>query len=80
MPGWVPASIHGMTRTQRSRSLLLVSVASCVLASMTWTPAVHGAAPAAQKVLPFIQDDYPAALAKARELELPLFIEAWAPW
>jgi len=47
---------------------------------MTWTPAVHGAAPAAQKVLPFIQDDYPAALAKARELELPLFIEAWAPW
>jgi len=47
---------------------------------MTWTPAVHGAAPEAQKVLPFIQDDYPAALAKARELELPLFIEAWAPW
>ena len=36
--------------------------------------------PTAPKVLPFIQDDYPGALAKARELRLPLFIETWAPW
>jgi endonuclease YncB( thermonuclease family) len=30
--------------------------------------------------LPFLQDDYPAALAQARERHVPLFIEAWAPW
>jgi len=36
--------------------------------------------PTAPKVLPFIQDDYAGALAKARERKLPLFIEAWAPW
>ena len=30
--------------------------------------------------LPFIQDDYPKALAEARAKKLPLFIEAWAPW
>ena len=80
MPARTPASMHGMRRTQRFTSLLLVSVASCVMAGMVWAPAAHSAAPAAQKVLPFIPDDYPAALAKARELKLPLFIEAWAPW
>ena len=30
--------------------------------------------------LPFIQDDYPRALAEARARKVPLFIEAWAPW
>lgn len=31
-------------------------------------------------VLPFVDDDYAAALAQARERRVPLFIEAWAPW
>ena len=30
--------------------------------------------------LPFIENDYTAALAKAREAKLPLFVEVWAPW
>lgn len=30
--------------------------------------------------LPFHSDDYPRALAEARGRDLPLFIEAWAPW
>jgi hypothetical protein len=30
--------------------------------------------------LPFIEDDYPRALAEARRLNRPLFVEAWAPW
>jgi endonuclease YncB( thermonuclease family) len=37
-------------------------------------------APAHESALPFIEDDYPKALAEARERKLPLFIEAWAPW
>jgi hypothetical protein len=40
-------------------------------------------APRAQQtaqVLPFIDDDYPGALAEARARDVPLFIEAWAPW
>ena len=32
------------------------------------------------KVLPFIEDDYPRALAVARERKLPLFVDSWAPW
>jgi hypothetical protein len=38
------------------------------------------AAAAAHLALPFIQDDYPRALAEARARKVPLFIEAWAPW
>ena len=30
--------------------------------------------------LPFIVDDYDAALAQAQERDLPLFVETWAPW
>ncbi|MGE5232954.1 MAG: hypothetical protein ACM3OB_02500 [Acidobacteriota bacterium] len=30
--------------------------------------------------LPWIDDDYPRALAEARAKKVPLFIEAWAPW
>jgi len=37
-------------------------------------------APAHQTALPFIEDDYGKALAEAKAKNLPLFIEAWAPW
>jgi len=37
-------------------------------------------APAHKTTLPFIEDDYPKALAEAKAKNLPLFIEAWAPW
>jgi tetratricopeptide (TPR) repeat protein len=30
--------------------------------------------------LPFIEDDYPRALAEARAQRRPLFVETWAPW
>ena len=28
----------------------------------------------------FIQDDYTAALAQARQRNMPIFVECWAPW
>jgi tetratricopeptide (TPR) repeat protein len=36
--------------------------------------------PAPPSPLPFINDDYPRAIAEARARNLPLFVEAWAPW
>ena len=32
------------------------------------------------EVLPFIEDDYPRALAEARASKKPLFVDGWAPW
>jgi thioredoxin-like negative regulator of GroEL len=34
----------------------------------------------AAEALPFIHDDYPAALAEAKRQGKPLFVDAWAPW
>ena len=38
-------------------------------------PAKRAASP-----LPFIEDDYPRALAEAQAKKLPLFVDVWAPW
>jgi thioredoxin-like negative regulator of GroEL len=54
-------------------ALLLLAATACVT-----THAV--AAPAAHAVVPFVADDYAAALATARAKKLPLFVETWAPW
>ena len=32
------------------------------------------------EVLPFIEDDYAKAVARAKTKNLPIFVEAWAPW
>jgi len=38
------------------------------------------AAVASALALPFLENDFPAALTRAREAQLPLFVEVWAPW
>ena len=30
--------------------------------------------------LPFIENDYAKALARARTKNVPIFVDAWAPW
>lgn len=49
-------------------AVLLLSLWSCV------------AQAAPRSSLPFIEDDYPRALAEAQKRSLPLFVDAWAPW
>ncbi|WNG21299.1 thioredoxin family protein [Cystobacter fuscus] len=58
--------------------LLAVGVWGCATersASVSEPPAVH-----ASGALPFIENDYPRALAEARARGLPLFVDTWAPW
>jgi hypothetical protein len=38
------------------------------------------AAPAVRHALEFVQDDWPRALAQAKSANVPVFVEAWAPW
>jgi hypothetical protein len=37
-------------------------------------------APTARAALPFVEDDYQTAIARAKTKHVPLFVEAWAPW
>lgn len=30
--------------------------------------------------VPFIEDDYTKAVSQAKKLNVPIFVEAWAPW
>ena len=34
----------------------------------------------AKEVLPFIDNDYSKAIAEAKRKNVPLFVDAWAPW
>jgi hypothetical protein len=34
----------------------------------------------AKEVLPWIENDYAKAIAHAKAADLPVFVEAWAPW
>ena len=38
------------------------------------------AALSARAELPFIEDDYTKAVARAKAKDVPIFVEAWAPW
>ncbi|MEN9800175.1 MAG: hypothetical protein RL653_3872 [Pseudomonadota bacterium] len=57
----------------RTVPLLLLLTASC--ASLPSRPATE-----AVSALPFIEDDFPRALALSRERGKPVFVDAWAPW
>jgi hypothetical protein len=46
--------------------------------ALTGGLAIASATPAA--VLPWVEDDYSKALAQARAKNVPIFVEAWAPW
>ena len=57
-------------RTLLTISVLAIAVSSCRSEGDR----------SAKLTLPFIQDDFPTALAQAQERNLPLFVETWAPW
>jgi hypothetical protein len=39
-----------------------------------------GSMSAMAETVPFIHDDFAKALSQGREKNLPIFVEAWAPW
>ncbi len=62
----------------RFRRFLLLGLASAAIGAglRASTPAAKSAA----SVLPWIDDDYPRALAEAKAKKIPVFAELWAPW
>ena len=58
---------------------LAASIAAVALAAACSSPR----APELAKggiALPFIENDYAQAITKARERNVPVFVEVWAPW
>jgi hypothetical protein len=58
---------------------LVASIAAVTLAAACTSPR----APEIAKggiALPFIENDYAQAITKARERNVPVFVEVWAPW
>lgn len=53
---------------------------SALLLATSLSTASLAAPAAAKEALPFLENDYPAALAKARARGVPLFVDVWAPW
>ncbi len=87
----VPLTYVGKTRLDGAvdadtfKGVLDAELASAGAQRSASTPRSAGAAntPATAtggSVLPFIDDDYPRALAEARARKVPLFVDAWAPW
>lgn len=59
----------------------VVLTIACQREAATRRQAEAAASPAkASLVVPFIEDDYVRALAEAKQRNVPLFVEAWAPW
>lgn len=60
------------------RNLIAVLLVVAALAPAAAAAPVRRAAP--RSVLPWIENDYPRAVALARARKVPIFVEAWAPW
>jgi hypothetical protein len=63
----VPGILEKRMKIKLTIGLLFLATAGIVLAE---TPSG----------LPWINDNYPKALAEAKERKLPIFVEVWAPW
>jgi thiol:disulfide interchange protein len=66
------------------RTLLLAAPVLFLLASpaIADTAAPRSSAPASisRSALVWVEDDYVAALARARAAHVPMFVDVWAPW
>jgi hypothetical protein len=60
------------------RLRLVLALTALLAAPAAAKPVAHRAASAGP--LPWIENDYPKAVALAQARKLPIFVEAWAPW
>jgi len=57
-----------------------VRSAFVALALVAGAAGATGAAVSPPFAVPFVEDDYARALQQARARQVPIFLEAWAPW
>jgi len=54
-----------------------IRASAVMMLLLTATPL---AAAGTREAVPFIENDYTKAVARAKAKNLPLFVDAWAPW
>jgi len=54
------------------KTRLVIAITILMLSSRTFSATSNG--------LPFINDNFEKALAEAKQRNLPLFVDVWAPW
>lgn len=54
--------------------------AGSLIATVALGSSCRSGRPPGGMALPFIENDYAQAVARARDANLPLFVEVWAPW
>jgi len=57
-----------------------MKIAGVLSAIVLASASALAAPPEPRSPLPFIENDYPKALAEARAKKKPIFADAWAPW
>lgn len=75
MPG--AAARRQVTPALRKRAVELMRARMTTLPLLLVAGTLAGAA---ESPLPFIEDDYPRALAQARQRGVPIFVDTWATW
>ena len=51
-----------------------------VMRNLVMAALLVASAVTARANVPFIEDDYAKAVARAKAKNVPIFVEAWAPW
>jgi hypothetical protein len=61
-------------------ALLAAGASAHAATAAAKAPAKAFAIPIPHPVVPFLEDEWPKALERARQEQLPVFVESWAPW
>jgi hypothetical protein len=76
-----PLPVHGQRSVGRgSRAEARDDTTIAIMRRLAALALLTIAALTASAELPFIEDDYTKAVARAKAKDVPIFVEAWAPW
>ncbi len=68
-----------MSLGEDAATILRMRLTRFAALALTGLAAVSASPAASREVLPWV-DDYGSAVAQARARNVPIFVEAWAPW
>lgn len=84
MPTYSAPTGRSSAASRRAQALLAAAFFTALAcgrgAPATGDPAGPSGSVGSSSALPFIEDDAARAFAEARQRQVPVFVEVWAPW